>query len=414
MSTTPTNSQTATLDAAKEAGARVEFAVRFGAISVGWCLFCIGASAWVLPYDVWPVQFFSLMPMWPSGGAVMLLSVRPVDKIGTLIASSLVQLATFWFAFNILSFFLRANDPTLAPVGVIGFVNLVCGLVLFRNYLVHPNFQKAGGPRVRLNRIWRSYRIFCGFMSLFFLTAALGNAGLLPGPPLDSSGSGSGAPATAPAATLPPGARPASARGGDFTNTNFQVTESVPEDVPGAFICALVALFVAFGLRPAVRRKVHSYLGGLAAKGEAKAAAAVAGLVGGRSPQEALKHGTETFRALPLQNLSLTDLVTSQDTGLHQKTVKASLGEVHAFLSHSWHDEAQAKWNALSAWGTSKSAPLLWLDKVRFPVASTLAGTPSLTGDDAYAYDALPIPMRRVFCVHEPSLSLSLSLASPP
>ena len=164
------------------------------------------------------------------------------------------------------------------------------------------------------------------------------NAGLLPEPP-HSVG-----PPSPPVAAINSN-DPHSTRGGDFTNLApaSERTAGNPADAPGALICALVTFLIAVGMKPAVRRKFHSALGSLIAKGEAKAAATVAGLVGGRSPSEALKHGTATFRGLPLQSLALSDLTTNDDTGLHAKTVKASLGEVHAFLSHSWHDEADAK-----------------------------------------------------------------------
>ena len=48
--TSPAESTAGSLAAAKAAGARVAFTVRFGAISVGWFLLCVGASAWVLSY----------------------------------------------------------------------------------------------------------------------------------------------------------------------------------------------------------------------------------------------------------------------------------------------------------------------------------------------------------------------------
>lgn len=46
-----------------------------------------------------------------------------------------------------------------------------------------------------------------------------------------------------------------------------------------------------------------------------------------------------------------------------------NLGECDAFLSHSWHDDAEEKWTALEAWCESFRAvharePKLWLDKI--------------------------------------------------
>lgn len=44
------------------------------------------------------------------------------------------------------------------------------------------------------------------------------------------------------------------------------------------------------------------------------------------------------------------------------------LGEADAFVSHSWHDDAEEKWDALQAWikefrRSKKRDPLLWIDK---------------------------------------------------
>ena len=49
---------------------------------------------------------------------------------------------------------------------------------------------------------------------------------------------------------------------------------------------------------------------------------------------------------------------------------RCQLGEVDAFLSHSWHDSPQAKWDALVGWSAAFEAhhgrsPILWFDRVR-------------------------------------------------
>jgi len=248
--------------------------------------------------------------------------------------------------------------------------------------------------------MWRSFRIFCGAMTVFFFFGGIANAGLLPEPP-HSVG-----PPSPPVAAINSN-DPHNTRGGDFTNLApaSERTAGNPADAPGALICALVTFLIAVGMKPAVRRKFHSALGSLIAKGEAKAAATVAGLVGGRSASEALKHGTATFRGLPLQSLALSDLTTNDDTGLHAKTVKASLGEVHAFLSHSWHDEADAKWEVLSAWGAKKQTPLLWLDKACIDqqrIDESLAALPVyLSGCQDLLVVVGPTYTRRLWCVME-------------
>lgn len=362
VTTAPASSPTALLAAAKAASAQVAFAIQFGAISLGWVMFCFGASPWALPYEVWPIQFFSIMPLWPLGGTLMLLSVRPTDKLAITVATPLVQLATWWFGVSmyLLSFALLnlhgpAALPAVAPVLLIGLVNLVCGALLFKNYFLHPSCLKAGPPRVRLNRLWRSLRIFLGAMFPFFAFIGFANLG---------TNETTGNITASPSANDPHGTRQ-----GDFTyieqgNNSQLQREPVPEDAPGAFACAFVCITLAIGMKPFVRRRFHAFLGSLASKGEANAAAAVAGLVGGRSPQEALKHASETFRGLPYSSLSEHDFTTSGDTGLHDKTVKATLGDVDAFLSHSWHDDSSQKWEALQVWNSGKGeGATVWLDK---------------------------------------------------
>ena len=57
-------------------------------------------------------------------------------------------------------------------------------------------------------------------------------------------------------------------------------------------------------------------------------------------------------------------LKNTPDPAMHQKTVKASLGEVDAFASHSWSDDGNAKFDRLHEWAGGQSR-LVWLDKVR-------------------------------------------------
>eukprot|EP00746_Dinoflagellata_sp_MGD_P157652 gnl/MRDRNA2_/MRDRNA2_86275_c0_seq2.p1 gnl/MRDRNA2_/MRDRNA2_86275_c0~~gnl/MRDRNA2_/MRDRNA2_86275_c0_seq2.p1 ORF type:complete len:495 (+),score=55.37 gnl/MRDRNA2_/MRDRNA2_86275_c0_seq2:197-1486(+) len=56
------------------------------------------------------------------------------------------------------------------------------------------------------------------------------------------------------------------------------------------------------------------------------------------------------------------------ETGLYAATQPAEMGECDAFLSHSWHDNAQSKLRALSAWASefehrNGRTPSVWLDK---------------------------------------------------
>ena len=66
---------------------------------------------------------------------------------------------------------------------------------------------------------------------------------------------------------------------------------------------------------------------------ELNQAAAIAALVGGLSPQQAIDTAATRFRVLPLDSLAVTDLQTNEDTGLFAKTRPVALGECDAFVS---------------------------------------------------------------------------------
>ena len=372
------------LKAAKAHAARITFGIKGGACTVGFGLWIIGASNWFLPYEVWPVQFMSLMPLWPAGLTLALLSIRPVDKIGVRIGGCVVFFLSLFFCFNIFDT-AQQSIPTTGNWVLIVYAPLV--VILLANALsVTPVFLFCPGcgcdsrvmdTRKALGWWWLRLRIFatatCAFFGVWIVITATGTG-----------------PVVAPNGTT--GGDPRDPVPGD------------PNDLPGA-IATMLVLFVVGRLNPRIRRKFHAYLGSLACKGEAKAAAAVAGLVGGRSPEAALRHGTDTFRGLPLASLSLTDLSTSGDTGLHTKTKKAQLGDVHAFLSHSWHDDAAAKWQALEGWGASLSEPMLWLDKAcidQQKIDESLAALPVyLSGCQALLVVAGPTYTHRLWCVME-------------
>ena len=120
--------------------------------------------------------------------------------------------------------------------------------------------------------------------------------------------------------------------------------------------------------RGRVQRLLHRLANGKKMSSENEAAL-VAALVGGGSAEAALTAGAAHFRALPLAVLTENDLRSSGDSGLYEKTGRATLGEVHGFISHSWSDDAAAKHAQLNGeWGAAVRAStggsaLVWLDK---------------------------------------------------
>ncbi len=128
---------------------------------------------------------------------------------------------------------------------------------------------------------------------------------------------------------------------------------------------------------PHNRGRIHRRLGRLGGRGtEAEKAAAVAALVGGSDPDAALERASKLLRCLPASRLLASDLAGDMTTAppeggatLHARTEPAAMGEVTAFLSHSWSDEKEApgaKHALISRWAKRReemtgNEPTLWL-----------------------------------------------------
>lgn len=98
-------------------------------------------------------------------------------------------------------------------------------------------------------------------------------------------------------------------------------------------------------------------------------AASVTCLLSGSEGGDAASNLTKAstiLRAQPLSTLSRENLVNSKpDPALYADSVSAQFGEIHAFMSHSWSDDGNAKYDKLHEW--AKEGPegekLIWLDK---------------------------------------------------
>jgi len=375
-----TNAQAASLQQAKSSAALVTFGVQGGAAACGWLLMVFGLwSNFVMP-DEWPLPPFFCMLPWPPGGALLLLAVRPNEKTAAAVATGVLTFVEAFFVMvctvmipGLIRMFTYDNHPLTFLLPLSGLVNAACLASIIPNYFCEGCCgAKDNHPRVKLGRLWRSYRLFLMSMSQFFIQLSLTAFGVYGERPSTDD----------PAVLFVPGGN--------------------PDHAPGAFMCAAMCIAVAAAMTPAVRRDAHAALGSLAAQSEAKAAAAVAGLVGGRSASAALQHGRDTFRGLPFSGLSENDFTSSADTGLHAKTRKVDLGDVHAFLSHSWHDEAAPKWSVLAAWGAKRQEPLLWLDKACIDqqrIDESLAALPVyLSGCQDLLVIVGPTYTRRLWC----------------
>jgi len=133
----------------------------------------------------------------------------------------------------------------------------------------------------------------------------------------------------------------------------------------------LIALYVC--MRPALRREIQAALIRACEGGAHRiAAAGIAGLVGGCSADEILATAKSRFRVVDLSLLTASDLADNRPSPslfLHSEPARlSSLHACDAFISHSWHDDAPAKWAALQRWRSSFVAqhsrePRVWLDK---------------------------------------------------
>jgi len=104
-------------------------------------------------------------------------------------------------------------------------------------------------------------------------------------------------------------------------------------------------------------------------KNHRAAAAGIAGLVGNCSISEVLQQAKKRFRCVDFSKLEETELATNKPSpACFALSRVVKLGCCDAFVSHSWHDDAPAKWEAMNCWRLRferkrKRSPHIWLDK---------------------------------------------------
>lgn len=175
-------------------------------------------------------------------------------------------------------------------------------------------------------------------------------------------------------------------------------------------ICGVSTLLLAALLTEANRGRYHALLAKLAFSGQAGKAAGIAALVGKSDPARTLQLARRNFRGVHFSDLVQESFDSSADSGLHEKSTRYRLGEIDAFLSHSWHDDPVAKWQALLRWAHEFEAkyrrtPSLWLDKASIDqqdIAAQLACLPVwLAGCKSLLICAGPTFVQRLWCVIE-------------
>eukprot|EP00927_Polykrikos_kofoidii_P049152 TRINITY_DN43271_c0_g1_i1.p1 TRINITY_DN43271_c0_g1~~TRINITY_DN43271_c0_g1_i1.p1 ORF type:complete len:591 (-),score=41.72 TRINITY_DN43271_c0_g1_i1:118-1890(-) len=111
----------------------------------------------------------------------------------------------------------------------------------------------------------------------------------------------------------------------------------------------------------------------------AKSVSAIASLISGVSPVDAFTTALAKFRCVSWDNLERRpDIIVGGaplaaigpgGMDMYSLSEPCNLGDCDMFLSHSWHDNAELKWEAITCWcedfrETHGRSPRLWLDKV--------------------------------------------------
>jgi len=146
-------------------------------------------------------------------------------------------------------------------------------------------------------------------------------------------------------------------------------------------------------------------------RGATRAAAAIACLVGMVEPKKVMQQAEQRFRSIDLSKLSSEDLWdNAPDPRLNALAEPTKLGSCDAFVSHSWHDDAAAKWEALQEWRSWFRAkhgrePRVWLDKLCIDqnnIEADLRCLPvSLSGCKSLLVLYGPTYLSRLWCVIE-------------
>lgn len=122
-----------------------------------------------------------------------------------------------------------------------------------------------------------------------------------------------------------------------------------------------------------MRRRITKVLHHLTGDRDDDRAAAIAAMVGGVGVERAAELAEKTFRAIAHEKMQSIDFLNSDlassNDDLRARTRECKLGYADAFMSHSWRDDAAAKWQTLCTWADAFGeahggrSPLLWFDR---------------------------------------------------
>ena len=132
----------------------------------------------------------------------------------------------------------------------------------------------------------------------------------------------------------------------------------------------VIRMIFAVLMNEYVRRFITGLFGGCGNKGIDSSAAAVVQTMVSGDALEALREAHGRLHCIHMSTLGEADMANNQDSGLFSKTVKVGPGDCDAFLSHSWRDDPQLKWQRMLEYKkefedkNGGKEPYCWLDKV--------------------------------------------------
>lgn len=172
--------------------------------------------------------------------------------------------------------------------------------------------------------------------------------------------------------------------------------------------------------RPGFRKRVQNFLSSFGTS--VNTAAAIAMLIGNHNPKDTLKKAKQLFCYVPGDLVRQEHMAVNEpDAALRQLTQPARLGEVHAFLTHSWHDCPKEKWDGLAHWldkfrKKHKKRAKLWIDKFcidQDAIADNLQCLPVfLSGCQLLLMSPGSTYLQRLWCVME--IFIFLEMGSKP
>lgn len=140
--------------------------------------------------------------------------------------------------------------------------------------------------------------------------------------------------------------------------------DSSSTTVASVAIASGLLILLALALSKRNRRRLEAILAMMDRKGESQAAATISAMIGRMEPKAAFDFASRSFRGINFELLHEDDLANAREEAPWRKQSEPlashseprRLGEVDAFVSHTWHDDSQARFKALQSWARDFAA----------------------------------------------------------